>query len=486
MKIIYIDVDSLRPDHLSCYGYHRNTSPNIDYIANNGTRFDNYYASDAPCAPSRTAMFSSQFGIHNGLVNHGGLSGDKRPIGKNREFNSNNEPYQSWVNQLKNNGHHTTMISPFPSRHAAWHVQEGFIETYDTGKDANEKAHEISEVSMDWLEKNGNAKSDWFLYVNFWDPHTPYRTPDSFGNPFEADPAPTWLTQDIINRQQKSFGPRGARNLPTEGKKDSLPSSIENLKDYKTWIDSYDTAIRYVDEHIGKLLRTLEEQEILHETIIIISADHGENQGELNIYGDHQTADHITNRVPCIISGPGIQRNSVAKSFHYQVDLGPTLVDLIGGEQQSCWDGQSFFSSLINQVDTGRDYLVLSQAAWSCQRAVRFDNWIMIRTYHDGLKDFPEIMLFNLINDPHETENLAQDKPDIVGKGMILLDEWYSQQMATSNYPTDPMWQVIHEGGPYHTRGDLESLIKNLKQNNEIEAANRLIARHKYVGRFEY
>ena len=68
MRILYIDIDSLRPDHLGCYGYHRSTSPNIDAIAAEGVRFTNCYATDVPCLPSRTALFSSQFGIHNGVV----------------------------------------------------------------------------------------------------------------------------------------------------------------------------------------------------------------------------------------------------------------------------------------------------------------------------------------------------------------------------------------------------------------------------------
>lgn len=93
MKILYIDVDSLRPDHLGAYGYHRNTSPNIDSLAERGVRFTNYYASDAPCAPSRTALFSSRYGIHTGVVNHGGTEGDMRRIGPNRPFNHHHTPF---------------------------------------------------------------------------------------------------------------------------------------------------------------------------------------------------------------------------------------------------------------------------------------------------------------------------------------------------------------------------------------------------------
>src|ERR1700712_802034 len=75
MRILYIDIDSLRPDHLGCYGYHRNTSPNIDAIARQGTVFRNVYVTDAPCLPSRTALWSGRFGYHTGVVNHGGVAG---------------------------------------------------------------------------------------------------------------------------------------------------------------------------------------------------------------------------------------------------------------------------------------------------------------------------------------------------------------------------------------------------------------------------
>jgi len=76
MRILYFDIDSQRADHLGCYGYHRPTSPNIDRIAADGVRFDNYYVSDSPCLPSRTALFSGRFGIHNGVINHGGVAAD--------------------------------------------------------------------------------------------------------------------------------------------------------------------------------------------------------------------------------------------------------------------------------------------------------------------------------------------------------------------------------------------------------------------------
>ncbi|WP_349408489.1 sulfatase [Pseudalkalibacillus sp. SCS-8] len=478
MRVLYIDIDSLRPDHLGCYGYHRETSPNIDRIAERGTSFTNYYASDAPCAPSRNAMFKSRFGIHTGVVNHGGTDADNRPIGAERPFNYHSSPYQAWVDVMRFKGHHTTMISPFPGRHANWSVLEGFLEVHDTNKQAGETAGDVAEEALRWIKGRGTEKEDWMLYLNFWDPHTPYRTPVSYGNPFKNDPAPEWLTDEIIAEHQESYGPMSARNVPAGNQWPDLPSEIHSREDFKRWIDGYDTAIRYVDDHVGMIVNALEEEGLLEDTIIIISADHGENQGELNIYGDHQTADHITSRIPLIMAGPEIRQGHIDTDFHYQVDLGPTLVEMAGAAQREKWDGISFLPALTEGRSSGRPYLVVSQAAWSCQRAVRFDNWMLIRTYHDGMKDFPDLMLFDIENDPHETTNLVDSHPEIVGRGMILLDEWVAEQMASSDSPVDPMWNVIHEGGPYHTKGELDQHVGRLKEEGRYEAAERLERRH--------
>ncbi|WP_078382061.1 sulfatase family protein [Sutcliffiella halmapala] len=474
MKILYIDIDSLRPDHLGCYGYHRETSPNIDKLAKRGVRFTNYYASDAPCAPSRTALFSAKYGIHNGVVNHGGRQADIRPIGAERPFNYHGTEHQAWVDVLRSIGFHTAMISPFPGLHAAWHVLQGFVETHDTGKHAGEKAGDVAEEALRWIEERGTEKEDWFLYLNFWDAHTPYRTPEEYGNPFEHDPAPDWLTEEIIAKQREGYGPRSIRDLPG-GQWPGLPSEITCREDFKKWIDGYDTAIRYVDDHIGKIVQALDKKGILEETIIVISADHGENQGELNIYGDHHTADYITSRIPCIIAGPGIKAGHVEEDFHYQIDFGPTFVEYAGGQPRGKWDGQSFLPALTEGKSIGRPYLVVSQNAWSCQRSVRFDNWILIRTYHDGFKELPKLMLFDIENDPHELHNLVDKRQDIVAQGLILLDEWVAEQMLISDSPVDPMWVVMHEGGPFHTRGNtLENYLEKLRKEERYAAANRL------------
>ncbi len=482
MRILYIDIDSLRPDHLSCYGYHRETSPNIDSIAAEGVRLSNYYATDTPCLPSRTALFSGQFGARTGVVNHGGEFADPAVQGITRGFRAD-YALDSFANVLRNSGLHTASISPFPARHTAYQIWYGFSEMHDTGKNGQDNADEVYPYAKRWLETNGKD-DNWFLHVNFWDPHTPYDHPESFGNPFEDEPIEEWITQDLIDKQNESFGPHSAREVP--GESDQLPPEwrmgvgrIQTLDDAKQHMDGYDTGVSYVDSFVGAIIDDLKALGIYDETAIIVTADHGEMQGELNVWGDHQCADQTTNRIPLVVRWPGVTDSLAGQELtglRYHIDFPATIVDLIGSVQPEGWNGCSFADSMKGDEDAGRDYLVLSQGAWSCQRSVRWDNWLLIRTYHTGLKEYPAYMLFDLEADPHETNNLAASHPEILGAGLQKLDEWMGQQMGRSQRG-DPFWGVMAEGGPLHANENSEAwknYVQRLRDTGRSHHADKL------------
>ncbi|MBV7330300.1 sulfatase [Chloroflexi bacterium TSY] len=485
MRILYIDIDSLRPDHLSCYGYHRKTSPNIDALAAEGVRFSNFYATDTPCLPSRTALFSGRFGTCTGVINHGGVYADMPLQGSERGFRSE-QSWNSLGSVMRRAGYHAASISPFPRRHSAYQVWNGFTETYDTGGGGLENADEMYPPIQRWLQANG-SNENWFLHVNFWDPHTPYDHPEGHGNPFANEPIGDWITQEMIDQQNASFGPHSATEVA--GYSDQLPDRwtmgvghIKTLDDAKAHLDGYDTGIHYADYYVGKLVQALKDLGIYEETAILISADHGENQGELNVWGDHQTADHICNRVPLVVRWPSVtdeQAGHERTGFHYNIDLAVTLVEMIDGQIPPTWNGRSFASALSGPEVPGLtcwDYLVLSQGAWSCQRSARWDKYILIRTYHTGLKEFPAYMLFDLEIDPHETTNLAAKHPDLLGHGLRLLDEWMAERM-NDGLRGDPFWGVIAEGGPLHAneRGQQwAGYLERLRSTGRSHHAERL------------
>nr|MBC8453758.1 sulfatase [PVC group bacterium] len=399
MRVIMLDLDTLRPDHLGCYGYKRNTSPNIDRIACAGTRFDNYYVSDAPCLPSRASLVSGQFGIHHGAVGHGGTCADMRLEGEPRGFRTEMAGNSLW-SIFRQAGMSTCTISPFAERHSSYWFLAGFNEMHNhIGKGGNESAEEITPTVLKWLD--GNAENDdWFLHINYWDPHTPYRAPKEFGNPFKNDSIPEWLTEEVHSEHTRLAGPHSARDngMYSGAANPDFPRMINDVKDMeqlRNCIDGYDCGIRYMDEHIGRILDFLEEKGILEDTAIIVTSDHGENFGELGIYSEHATADHTTCRIPMIIKWPGMKAGYVDNAFHYNIDLAPTLAEIFGIKPWDKWDGQSYTATLQDGSENGRDELIISQCAHVCQRSVRWNNWLYIKTYHDGYHPhFEDEMLF--------------------------------------------------------------------------------------------
>jgi arylsulfatase A-like enzyme len=485
MRILYLDLDTLRPDHLGCYGYNRNTSPNIDKIAEQAIRFDNYYCSDAPCLPSRTALMTGRFGIHNGVVNHGGACADIRVDGKDRGFHAKLAS-DCLPSILKRNGMRTVSISPFPDRHSAWQFMAGFTETHDTGMRGQESATDVNPTFLKWIK--ANAKEDnWFLHVNYWDAHTPYRAPEEFGNPFENEPLPEWITDEVLEQHQKMTGPFTASNLCefTNDYRPNHPRQPHEAVDRKSLrkaIDGYDCGIRFMDEKIGEMMDALKEEGVLDDLIIIVSSDHEENMGEFGVYGEHGMADNGTCRIPMIIRWPEHTKEaSVDKELHYGLDLAPTLAEMLDQKPAPRWDGKSYAKTIKDGTPLGHNELIISQCAHVCQRSVRFDDWIYIRTYHDGFHLFNKEMLFNLKDDPFEQNDLALERPEICREAAYRLLNWQDDMMNSMEHDNDPLWTVMKEGGPYHAHpkhNRLKGYCEHLDNVGNAEAATAL--REKY------
>ena len=485
MRILYVDVDSLRPDHLGCYGYHRKTSPHIDRVAEEAVIFDNCYVSDAPCLPSRTALWSGRCGFRTGVVNHAGARATPFNEGRDRWFRDRFFT-TGWLAALRAAGiARTATVSSFGERHAAWHWYAGFHEVYNSGEMGMDLARDVADTALAWLDRQGE-EDDWFLHVNFWDPHTPYRTPASFGEPFAGEALPGWLNEEVRQRHWDGFGPHSAREPHGIGHETlaeryrRMPAQLASMADVRRWIDGYDTGIRYMDTHFGRLLDRLEALGVLEDTAIVVSADHGENLGELNVWGDHQTADYATSRVPLIVRWPGGPAGRDG-GLHYQYDWAATLIELLGGSVPDNWDGISFAGSFLEGGGAGRPYLVLSQNAWACQRSVRFGDHLCLRTYHDGFKELAPVLLFDVVADPREQHDLAETRPELVQAALAYLAEWQQAMARRSQADVDPMWTVLQEGGPYHVRDDLERYVERLRATGRAHHAERLLAAHREV-----
>jgi arylsulfatase A-like enzyme len=489
MRVLYIDIDTLRADHMGCYGYSRNTTPNIDKICADGVRFNQYYCADAPCLPSRASVLTGMFGIRHGAIGHGGTAADRKLTGKDRDFRDSTDQ-NNFINIFRKAGMHTASISTFAERHSSYWFNAGFKEMYNVGGGGMESGEEVLPVALDWIDRNAE-NDNWLLHVHLWDPHTPYRAPESFGNPFENEPLDTWIDQKIFDEHLKHTGPHSANEINMYNSDESAqyprhPGSIKDLAGLKKLFDGYDTGILYADYLVGQMIDKLKSFGIYEDLAIIISTDHSENMGELGIYAEHATADYATCRIPLIIKWNGAAKGHADNGLHCNVDLAPTVAELLNIKPSKNWDGQSFAKTILTKEDTGRESLVISQMAHVCQRSARFGDWLYMRTYHCGYHLFDDEMLFNIKEDPYEQNDLKAEYPEICAAGAKIILDWHDEMMKKSALSSssvsgtvDPLWTVLQEGGPYHTIGALDNYIKRLKETGRSEGADKLEKKYK-------
>lgn len=477
MRILYLDIDSMRPDHFGCYGYQRNTSPNVDQIAREGVRFNRAYCNSSPCVPARASFISGRFGVHHGALTHWGPGSEFRVPSDGLDYW---EDMPLLPRHLRQHGYKTVTFSSFADRHQAFWFYGGWSETHThTLKMGAENADEVNSAVLPWLREHGK-EDQWFLHIQYWDPHRNYTVPEEWIDRVADEPAPDWPDAATIAEHQANYGPFTASELfpQYEGSKSpvpTMPDQIADRDDFKKFVDAYDGAIRFMDDEIGRIVQTLADLGVLDDTAIVISADHGEAMGEQGVYGDHVCAGEAVHNVPMIIRWPGAAKEMSYDGLLYNVDFHPTLCDLLGIPVPEGWDGESFAGAVRGKDWAGRPYLVWDHALYSCQRAVRTPEWLYIRTYHPGLFPFEDQILFDMENDPHQMSNLAAECPELVAEMDHLMVDWLHDQVGHHGSMPDPMPAVIQTGPWKYVK--LEPWIERLRSQGRDGDAEAIIAR---------
>jgi len=486
MRILYLDLDCLRPDHLGSNGYQRPTSPNLDRIAAQGMTFTHCYCANSPCLPSRASLFSGRFGFNNGVVAHHGTGANFRfpTVGRWQDPERPMLQHHLWKQGLK-----TVSFSCFADRHNAWWFCSGWEELHAfSRKRGQETAAEVNAAFLPWLRDHG-AQDNWFIHLHYWDTHSHYRTPAEWVTRFGDLPAPAWPDQAAIDRHQDIYGPRTALDLytgyegwPTGGYRrpvSYMPDAIRSVEDFKMLIDGYDASIAYADHHVGQVLDTLATLGVLAETAIIVSGDHGDSFGEHGQYSDHCIANEAVHHIPMIVRWPGVTRPGRCDALIYGMDLAPTLCELLGFPVPQRWDARSFAPALRGQPFAGWPYLVWDHGIYTFTRAVRTPEWLMIQVLHPGLYPYDDpIMLHDMRADPHQETNLAQQRQDVVGQLTAHLVAWRQEQLQASG-AGDPLEAMVATGPFFYYTP--EQMIERLERTGRANRVAELKAR---LGRY--
>jgi len=476
MRAIVIDIDSLRADRLGCYGYGRDTSPTIDSVADDGVRFEECYTSDSPCLPSRSSLATARFGAKHGAVTHWG-EGQWLDLysgrGNGRDYPSD-RPLS--FRHLSERGVHTCTVTSFSKRHAAYHFSGSFRESIQPEPGAADNAGAVTDTARKWIGDHADD-DDWILHLNYWDVHHPYLDIGEFVDEVRSSgPGADWVDQDVLDAQAGTTGVRCRSLWPSPTHHDSqdreyveygdwpMPVEFDTPEKVRHLTDGYDASIRKVDAEVRKVLSTLERAGIRDETAVVITADHGEALGEHGIYAEHALAHPPCQRVPLIVDVPdwtGTAGTAVEEPV-YQFDLVPTLCDLFDVDIPTGWDASSVTAALTGDPFEGREYLVCGHGIYTFSRAVYHGEWMYTRILHPGVFSVPGLyndpalpndgleLLHNLDDDPHMTENLVGERPDVTAEMRSYLDEWRDDVVNSEEARgRDPLTEMAATDGPY-------------------------------------
>lgn len=368
-NIIIIVLDAVRPDHIGCYNYQRNTTPNIDTVAEDGIRYQNAFSNSNWTGTSHAALFTGQ------LPSHSGVYGGRQTLPENRLT------LGELVNQA---GYDTFAMS------AGTHIRGE--RGYNRGMDQFEEAyrirpskHYLSSMMRDWhavkqtfitgvfghdnytLYKKNKLKqfirrSDqpFFAFVNFKTAHHPYNPPRPYKSFYDDDlsrPPMEFFEQAIsmLGREPQSHNSADidrireiSQNYPIIT--DEISPTEEEIKIVQKW---YDGAIRYLDKQVGEIIQLLERDNIKNNTTLIITSDHGDLFGEHGLEKHQYSLYDSLIRIPLIIdtanTGPQIHSEPVSL-----IDLYPTIRELIGESASS----STVASSLLPlEEETTHQYL---------------------------------------------------------------------------------------------------------------------------------
>ena len=408
-NIVLITIDTLRADHLSCYGYERKTSPVIDAIAEGGIVCSNVYAPSSWTAPSMTSLFTSVYPINHGVVHGIGYTKDNA-LNVQEIFSPD---LTTLAEVLQANGYSTFGVSANP------HLSEKF--RFDRGFDyftclPFEDAKAVNEAAFAWEDKVKKAEK-FFLWVHYIDPHYPYTAQ----KPWIGAYASQSETRFLLNMPPQSWW--GLKTMVKEVKDD--PKLLKHL------IALYDSEINYADAHIGVLMEKLG---LYEETLVVITSDHGEEFLEHGETGHGHNLYQQTLHVPLIVKLPQGSKHGVLSQPLSLINVMPTILEIAGLDAPATAMGVSFrekdgLFSWIKKKLTGadEDYIYAELDTMATLKAVLAPPWKFIYNRRDKTGQ-----LYNIISDPLELNDRALVE---TGECDRLKEELLRWADTTKRYP---------------------------------------------------
>lgn len=350
-NVVVITLDTVRADHLGCYGYRSIATPNLDALARSSARFTRAFTPVPLTLPAHTALFTGSFPMATGV----------------HDFSANKVPSDAvtLAEVLHDHGYSTAAFLGAAVLDARFGLNQGFDTYFDhfdfnrqdeSGMDrVKRRGAQVVDRALEWLK--ANPRRPFFLWVHLYDAHYPYTPPEPYAS-------------------------RYAGRL-------------------------YDGEIAYDDAQVGRLIASLKELGVYENTVLAVTADHGEGLGE---HGEKTHGFFVYNstlHVPLLVKVPGAGAKAIEKEASL-VDVMPTMLQALRLPIPPGVQGRSLLSAILGRPSAGASslyaetFLPLLHFHWSQLRALQ----------SDGLKyiEAPRPELYDIRADPHETKNLAVGK----------------------------------------------------------------------------
>ena len=421
LNCILFVIDTLRADHLSCYGYFRNTSPNIDKIAEEGVLFKDAHATAIATGPGFTSILTGLSPIHHrfyltpwnlpNLIDFDDSIPTLPEIIQDEIQDCTTAAFDNLINFAS---HMDQFVRGF----------EYYVNLTRTSKPIHHHVvgGEINKRLIPWLESHSNER--FFLFVHYWDPHTPYNQPEEYRKVFSHKPG---NLDDLVVKT----APAGYEYVPGWGKVGEIwdPDPAQS----KVTIDLYDGEIRYVDALVGEVMEALERLNIADRTALIVTSDHGEQLGQHGMYG-HGMLHEAVIYIPLIIRCPNLlPEGKIIEGYVQQADIAPTILELMGLDEGKMpeMDGSSLIPVIEGGKGTREEIFVEDQE----YRAYMRGSWKYMRNYFSGKEE-----LYEVKSDPMEVINLAEREGGRLKEMRSKLDGWVRGNLKGR---PDPMWEQV-------------------------------------------
>ena len=412
-NLVLISLDTVRADHLACYGYFRQTTPNLDEFAQQSLLFERCIAPMSTTLPSHTSMFTGVWPIEHGVMANI----------KKAEVYVRNARLLSLAEVLQGGGYDTgAFIAAFPLR-AQTGLQTGFDVYGDIEDDARERsAEDVTDEALSWL--GDRDQTPFFLWVHYFDPHTPYEEHPETGTFETSEVLQEWLVE-------RAFTLRAHRELVKRGNQGRIFDAFEAA-------NLYDGELRYMDHHLGRLLDALRAREGWDQTVVAVIGDHGDGLNQHGLPGHgYIWAEQLL--VPFLLRVPGMEPGRF-EHVNSVVDLTATLISRL------VVDAPAEFRSQLRGVDLlAEGFKPRPVVATTSARKERTDNleetsiiserWQYIRRGTMGAS------LFDLVADPYELRDVSVLYPDVCEELDALLASQLAGQASRGGGHTRPATQ---------------------------------------------